>query len=191
MHRPVIAFARGNDGEIRGSGRSIPGLHLRDALDRVAVVHPDLIVKFGGHAAAAGLTLRESDFERFSAAFEDAARRLLSPADLEQIIETDGSLAPGQLTAETVHLLAGPVWGQGFPAPRFCDEFEVAAQRIVGEKHLKLALTRGGSRVDAIRFGHVDAAPRRIRAVYHPSLNTYNGRTSVQIQIDHWEPLDL
>jgi single-stranded-DNA-specific exonuclease len=189
-HRPAIAFARGNAGEIRGSGRSIPGLHLRDALDRVAVLHPGLILKFGGHAAAAGLTLREADFDRFRAAFEEATRALLLPADLERVIETDGSLDPGQLTAEVVALLSGPVWGQGFPAPRFCDEFDVAAQRIVGEKHLKLTLAHGGLRVDAIRFGHVDAAPQRIRAVYHPTLNSYNGRTSIQLQIDHWEPLD-
>ena len=190
FHRPVIAFARGNSGEIRGSGRSIPGLHLRDALDRVAVKHPGLIMKFGGHAAAAGLTLLEADFDRFRAAFEETAQALLLPADLERVIETDGSLAPGELTAEVIALLSGPVWGQGFPAPRFCDEFDVSAQRIVGEKHLKLTLARGGLRVDAIQFGHADAAPQRIRAVYHPALNSYNGRTSVQLQIDHWEPLD-
>src|SRR5262249_14964910 len=152
FHRPTFAFARGNDGEIRGSGRSIPGLHLRDALDRVAVMHPGLILKFGGHAAAAGLTLRETDFERFRDAFEDAARQLLSPADLDRVIETDGGLDPQHCTLELVALLAEPVWGQGFPAPRFCDEFEVVAQRIVGEKHLKLALMRGMRKLDAIRF---------------------------------------
>jgi len=187
FHRPVIAFARGNPGEIRGSGRSIAGLHLRDALDRVSVQHPGLILKFGGHAAAAGLTLLESDFDRFRSAFEDATRTLLLPADLERIIETDGSLAPGDCTPGTVAMLSGPVWGQGFPPPRFCDEFEVAAQRIVGEKHLKLTLAHGNLRIDGIRFGHVDAAPSRIRAVYQPSINEWNGRTSVQFQIDHWE----
>ncbi len=187
FHRPAIAFARGNPGEIRGSGRSIPCLHLRDALDRVAVSHPGLILKFGGHAAAAGLTLREDDFERFRSAFEEATRALLTPADLERVIETDGALAPGDCTPETVALLSGPVWGQGFPPPRFCDEFEVAAQRIVGEKHLKLTLARGGLRIEAIRFGYVDAAPRRIRAVYQPTINTYNGRTSVQLHVEHWE----
>jgi single-stranded-DNA-specific exonuclease len=187
FHRPAIAFARGNDGEIRGSGRSIASLHLRDALDRVAVLHPGLILKFGGHAAAAGLTLREADFDRFRDAFEAATRHLLSPADLEQVIETDGALSPGELTVDNVALLSGPVWGQGFPAPRFCDEFEVAAQRIVGEKHLKLTLGHGKLRIDAIRFGHVDTAPRRIRAVYQPSINEWNGRTSVQLQVEHWE----
>jgi single-stranded-DNA-specific exonuclease len=186
-HRPVIAFARANPGEIRGSGRSIPGLHLRDALDRVAVLHPDLIQRFGGHAAAAGLTLRESDFARFRQAFEDAARALLTPADLERVIETDGALAAGELSPETTEQLSVPVWGQGFPAPRFCDEFEVTAQRVVGERHLKLTLARGGKSIDAIRFNHVDAAPPRIRAVYQPMLNEFNGRTTVQLNIEHWE----
>jgi single-stranded-DNA-specific exonuclease len=187
FHRPVIAFARANPGEIRGSGRSIPGLHLRDALDRVAVLHPGLILRFGGHAAAAGLTLRESDFARFQQAFEEAARALLTPADLERVIETDGALAAGELTPETVTQLSAPVWGQGFPAPRFCDEFEVAAQRVVGEKHLKLTLAQGGRSIDAIRFNFLDAAPPRIRAVYQPTLNEFNGRTTVQVNIEHWE----
>ncbi len=187
FHRPAIAFARGNPGEIRGSGRSIPGLHLRDALDRVAVLHPGLILKFGGHAAAAGLTLRESDFERFREAFEETAQSLLTPADLERVIETDGALAPGELTPDAVARLSAPVWGHGFPAPRFCDEFEVAAQRVVGEKHLKLTLTHGGQRIEAIRFNFLETAPRRIRAVYQPALNEYNGRTSVQLNVEHWE----
>jgi len=191
FHRPVIAFARGSAGEIRGSGRSIAGLHLRDALDRVAVLHPGLIMKFGGHAAAAGLTIQESDFERFRAAFEETTRALLTPADLERVIETDGALAVTDLTPETVALLSEPVWGHGFPAPRFCNEFEVAAQRIVGEKHLKLTLTQGIRRVEAIRFNCVEAAPQRIQAVYQPAINEYNGRTSVQLHIEHWSaPLE-
>jgi single-stranded-DNA-specific exonuclease len=189
FHRPTFAFARGGEGEIRGSGRSIPGLHLRDALDRVAVTHPGLILKFGGHAAAAGLTLRESDFERFRTAFEEAARKLLSPADLDRVIETDGGLAPEHCTLEAIALLSDPVWGQGFPAPRFCDDFEVAAQRIVGAKHLKLTLMRGGRKLDAIRFFHTDSAPPRVRVVYHPMLNEYNGARAVQLNIEHWEPL--
>jgi len=191
FHRPVIAFARGTAGEIRGSGRSIAGLHLRDALDRVAVLHPGLIVKFGGHAAAAGLTIRESDFERFRAAFEETTRALLTPADLERVIETDGALAAADLTPETVALLSEPVWGHGFPAPRFCNEFEVAAQRVVGAKHLKLTLTQGTRRVEAIRFNCVETAPHKIQAVYQPAINEYNGRTSVQLHIEHWiAPLD-
>jgi single-stranded-DNA-specific exonuclease len=191
FHRPAIAFAPGGGGEIRGSGRSIPALHLRDALDRVAVLHPGLILKFGGHAAAAGLSLREGDFERFRAAFEDAVRKLLSPADLERVIETDGALAPGEITRETVELLAEPVWGHGFPAPRFHDEFEVATQRVVGEKHLRLTLARGSTRIEAMRFFNTDAPPRRIRAVYHPMLNEYNGKTSVQLNIEYWDPVPV
>jgi len=187
FHRPVIAFARANPGEIRGSGRSIPGLHLRDALDRVAVLHPGLIQKFGGHAAAAGLTLRESDFDRFQQAFEEAGRSLLTPADLERVIETDGPLPAGALTPEVIAQLSAPVWGQGFPAPRFCDEFEVTAQRVVGERHLKLTLARGGKSIDAIRFNFLETPPRRIRAVYQPTLNEFNGRTTVQLNIEHWE----
>lgn len=190
FHRPAIAFARGNPGEIRGSGRSIPSLHLRDALDRVAVLHPGLILRFGGHAAAAGLTLRESDFDRFRAAFEEIVRGLISAADLERVIETDGSLPPEAITPETIALLAGPVWGHGFPAPKFCDEFEVTAQRIVGGKHLKLRLARSVRQVDGIRFYSTEAAPPRIRAVYHPELNEYNGRTSVQLNIEYWEPCE-
>jgi single-stranded-DNA-specific exonuclease len=187
FHRPAIAFARGNDGEIRGSGRSIPALHLRDALDQVAVRHPGLILKFGGHAAAAGLTLRESGFETFRTAFEETARRLLSPGDLDRVIETDGALAPADCTLEMVELLTRPVWGQGFPPPRFCDEFEVASQRIVGGKHLKLVLAHGGKQIEAMHFFHSESAPRRIRAVYTPGINEYNGRTTVQFNIEQWE----
>jgi single-stranded-DNA-specific exonuclease len=186
-HRPAIAFARGDAGAIRGSGRSIPALHLRDALDRVAVRNPGLLVKFGGHAAAAGLTLREADFERFRAAFEAAARSLLSPTDLERVIETDGALDPDQLNLETADMLAAPPWGAGFPAPRFCDEFTVVAQRIVGEQHLKLALALGSRRVEAIRFRWTEPAPECMRAVYHPALNEFNGTRSLQLTIEHWE----
>jgi len=186
-HRPTIAFARGNPGEIRGSGRSIAALHLRDALVRVETAEPGLILKFGGHAAAAGLTLRETEFERFRAALEQAARELLSPADLDSVIETDGPLAAADCTPATIGLLAAAVWGHGFPVPRFCDEFEVAAQRVVADKHLKLVLAQGERRVEAIRFRWTESAPRRVRIVYQPALNEYNGQTSVQLHIEHWE----
>jgi single-stranded-DNA-specific exonuclease len=190
FHRPAIAFARADNGEIRGSGRSIACLHLRDALDRVAVRNPGLILRFGGHAAAAGLTLREGDFERFRAEFESTARALLTPADLERVIETDGALPAEQLTLETVELLAAPAWGPGFPPPRFCDEFGVASQRIVGGRHLKLGLALGPRRFEAIRFGWAESAPGRIRAVYHPAINEYDGARALQLTIEHWEPLD-
>jgi single-stranded-DNA-specific exonuclease len=187
FHRPAIAFARGDAGSIRGSGRSIPALHLRDALNRVAVRNPGLLAKFGGHAAAAGLTLREADFERFRAAFEAAARELLSPADLERVIETDGALAPDALSLETVDMLAGPAWGAGFPAPRFCDEFAVVAQRVVGDHHLKLTLALGSRRIEAIRYRWTDPAPARMCAVYHPALNEFNGVRLLQLTLEHWE----
>jgi len=188
FHRPTIAFARAADGEIRGSGRSIPALHLRDALDRVAVRHPRLISKFGGHAAAAGLTLREADFERFRDAFEETARELLSPADLERVIETDGSLADHEVSLETAHLVEAGVWGQGFPRPSFHDRFEVVAQRVVGSRHLKLRLARSGRQFDAMLFGASEPLPPRIEAVHHLDVNEYQGLASVQLTLQHWQP---
>jgi len=151
------------------------------------VLHPGLILKFGGHAAAAGLTLREADFARFREAFEETARSLLSASDLHRTIETDGPLESEYLTLETAALLGSGVWGQGFPAPRFCDEFEVAAQKVVGEKHLKLALKRGALVVDAMRFQQPHAMPSRICAVYAPVVNEYGGARSLQLNIEHWE----
>jgi single-stranded-DNA-specific exonuclease len=189
FYRPTFAFARSDAGEIRGSGRSIPNLHLRDALDRVTLRHPGLILRFGGHAAAAGLTLKEADFPRFRDAFEDTARALLSPSDLKRVIETDGPLDATHFTLETALLLAAEVWGQGFPAPRFCDEFEVAEQRVVGDHHLKLSLRRGPLAVDGIRFQQAAALPARIRAVYAPVVNEYRGLRSLQLTIEHWEPI--
>ncbi|MBX9810935.1 MAG: single-stranded-DNA-specific exonuclease RecJ [Burkholderiales bacterium] len=188
FHRPVIAFARGNDGEIKGSGRSIGGLHLRDALDVVAKRHPDLLVRFGGHAAAAGVTLRETDFERFRTAFEQAVQALLSPADLERRIETDGPLEPGQMTLETASALDTQVWGQGFPRPCFDDCFEVVNQRVVGERHLKLRLARAGVSVEAMLFRHDRPLPSAIRAVYRIEVNEYNGARSLQLTLEHWQP---
>lgn len=188
FHRPTIAFARAADGEIRGSGRSIPALHLRDALDRVAVRHPRLISKFGGHAAAAGLTLREADFGRFRDAFEETARELLSPADLERVIETDGSLAEHEVSLETAHLVEAGVWGQGFPRPSFHDCFDVLSQRVVGSRHLKLRLGRSGREFDAMLFGASEPLPPRIEAVHHLDVNEYQGLASVQLTLEHWQP---
>src|SRR5574340_949882 len=131
LHRPVIAFAPGQAGELKGSGRSIPALHLRDTLDLLAKRHPRLLQKFGGHAFAAGVTIRESDLAQFSAAFEAIARSLLTPAELERVIETDGMLQWDEMTLELARLLEDPVWGQGFPQPQFYGEFTVEDQRIV------------------------------------------------------------
>lgn len=188
FHRPAFAFARGGDGEIKGSGRSIPGFHLRDALDLVSKRHHGLILKFGGHAQAAGLTLMETDFEAFSAAFAETASHLLSESDLERIIETDGSLEGSDMTLELAQSIEAQVWGQGFPEPGFEGIFSVAEQRIVGEKHLKLKLQLNGKVFNAMFFFHADFLPEKIHAVYTLSVNEFNGRSSLQLTIRHWLP---
>ncbi len=188
-HRPTFAFAPGNSDEIRGSGRSIAGLHLRDALDLVAKRAPGLLVRFGGHAAAAGLTLRAADFSRFAEAFESVAHELLSPGQLARVVETDGSLEPAYLDLSLAQLLEGQIWGQGFPQPLFCDEFEVLGQRVVGEKHTKLKLSRGGRPVEAMRFNSLDPLPSRMRAAYRLSVNEFNGAQTLQLVIEHWEKI--
>ncbi|MGH8617766.1 MAG: single-stranded-DNA-specific exonuclease RecJ [Burkholderiales bacterium] len=185
FHRPAIAFARGSDGEIKGSGRSIAGLHLRDALDLVAKRAPDLILRFGGHAAAAGLTLREADFGRFQTAFEAVARTLLTPGDLAKLIETDGALPAAWLTLEAAEALDEPVWGQGFPSPSFDGEFEVREQRIVGTRHLRLKLATEGRAVDAIAFGRTEPLPDRVRAVYRLAVNEFRDMRSLQLIVEH------
>ena len=183
-HRPTFAFARGNDGEVKASGRSIPGLHLRDALDLVSKRHPGLLLKFGGHAAAAGLTVREDDFERFDAAFEQVAKELLSPADLTRTIETDGTLEDGYYGIDTVRVLEGSIWGQHFPAPVFADTFRVIRQRVLKEKHLKLTLQKGQSRFEAIWFNHPDELPDQAELAFRLSINEYNGTQSVQLMVE-------
>jgi len=188
FHRPVIAFAPGNDGELKGSGRSIPALHLRDALDRVAKRHPGLVRKFGGHAAAAGITIGEADFERFRIAFDDTARELLTPEDLEQWIATDGGLDEADLCLDLARLLAREVWGQGFPAPVFSDRFQVESQRVVGAKHLRLRLRRGGRAYDAMLFFHHHPLPSEIQAVYRLDTNDFGGTQSLRLTLEHWEP---
>lgn len=186
-HRPTIAFARASDGEIRGSGRSIPGLHLRDLIDLVAKRHPQLILRFGGHAAAAGLAIRERDFVCFSEVFEQTARMLLTAADLERCIETDGSLELEHATLESALLIRDQVWGQGFPEPRFFDRFDVRSQRIVADRHLKLRLERDGRAFDAMLFGSTPALPARIAAAYRLTANEYNGTYAVQLAVEHWQ----
>ena len=185
-HRPAICFARGNNGEIKGSGRSIGALHLRDALDIVSKRSPDLILKFGGHAAAAGLSIHETDFARFATQFEQTVQGLLSPGDLSKVIETDGELPLQTLNLELAQALDGQVWGQGFPAPSFSGVFRVAQQRVVGEKHLKLRLEMSGQLFESILFFRDQPLPERIRAVYRPETNTFNGVTSLQLKLEHW-----
>ena len=190
-HRPVIAFARSLNGEIKGSGRSIHALHLRDALDLVSKRHPQLIQKFGGHAMAAGLSLREEHFDEFKAAFEAVTQSLLSPADLTRLIETDGQLTPFEFSLDIARSLEQQVWGQGFPQPLFEGEFTIKNQRIVGEKHLKLKLATSGTAYDAIHFFCVDPVPINIRAVFNLSINEYNGNASLQLVIRHWQKADV
>jgi len=185
LHRPVFAFARGGEGELKGSGRSIPGLHLRDALDLVSKRAPGLLVRFGGHAMAAGATIMEADFPRFRELFAQTADDLLSPADLTRTLETDGSLEAAYVTINTVNLLENEVWGQGFPAPIFEDEFVVESQRILKEKHLKMRLRKGELRLDAIQFNFSAAPSTKVRAAYRLAINDYNGVQTPQLMIEH------
>lgn len=187
FNRPVIVFAPGNDGELKGSGRSIRNLHLRDALDLLSKRHPGLLQGFGGHAAACGLTLADTRFNEFSLAFESVTQSLLSPVDLELISETDGELTPQEATLELAQRLREEVWGQGFPAPVFSGHFTVESQRVVGDKHLRLRLARQGIRHDAILFSRNEPLPTDIRAVYRLDVNEYNGTQSLQLVIEHWE----
>jgi len=192
VHRPAICFSRATDGAkvptLRGSGRSIPGLHLRDCLDVVSKRKPGLILRFGGHAQAAGLTLREADLDTFKEAFESAAAQMLPPGERSRVVETDGALESAFLTLETAQLLGTQIWGQGFPEPRFCDTFAVEKQRVVGERHLKLRLLKDGRRIEAMRFGSLDPLPPRVRAAYRLAVNEYNGLKSVQLTLEHVEP---
>ena len=185
FHRPVIAFAEAGDGMLKGSGRSIPGLHLRDALDLITKKWPHLIVKFGGHAMAAGLTIRKTEFETFQQAFETVVNTLITPDDLQECIETDGALPPRDMTLETARLLESQVWGQGFAPPLFYDAFEVIQQRVLAEKHLKLTLQKNQQRFEAIYFNQPEWLPERIQAVYQLQINQFNGLQSLQLQIKH------
>ena len=190
-HRPVVAFASAGDGTLKGSGRSIAGLHLRDALDLVAKRHPGLILKFGGHAMAAGLAIDEDSLDTFESAFEAVAQELLSPADLDEVIEVDGTLDMQAMDWNLALALEKQVWGQGFPAPMFTGSFEVKQQKIVGERHLKLSLQalQFAGMVDAIYFGQQAFLPERVKLVYALQTNEFNGRQSIQLNVRHWQPL--
>ena len=191
FHRPAIAFAPAEGGEAKGSGRSISGLHLRDALDLVTKRHPGLILRFGGHAAAAGLTIKSKDVAAFTWAFEAVVRDLIGPADLDRLIETDGSLPAANIDMKFAEALESGIWGQGFVAPAFYDEYEIADQRIVGGRHLKLRLRAPDSAriFNAILFGHEEPLPPRIRAVYRVQVNEFNATRSVQLLVQHWQPV--
>jgi single-stranded-DNA-specific exonuclease len=205
FHRPVIAFARSQTapargtpvgapphrgdpsaGELKGSGRSIAGLHLRDALDLVSKRQPHLILKFGGHAMAAGLSIREEHLHDFRLAFESVAQELLDADALVKTISTDGVLEANEFSLNIARDLQHQVWGQGFSEPLFEGDFRVQTQRIVGEKHLKLKLSSPAGSFDAIRFFSAEPAPDNIHAVYSLSVNEYNGNASLQLIVRHW-----
>lgn len=195
LHRPVVAFAPACEDtpeQLRGSGRSIAGLHLRDVLAMVDARHPDLIERFGGHAMAAGLSLRAADFERFATAFDQAVRETVAPESLQVAIWTDGELPPGAFTLELALALrdAGP-WGQGFPEPLFDNVFECASWKPMGGNHWRLSLRdqRDGALHDAVMFNVGDAAPPpRLRAAYSLVVNDWNGRESPRLLLRHVEP---
>ncbi|RLA20660.1 MAG: single-stranded-DNA-specific exonuclease RecJ [Gammaproteobacteria bacterium] len=196
FHRPVIAFAESDNGEIKGSARSIPGVHIRDVLSEIAAQQPQMLNKFGGHAMAAGLTLKKSDLSQFRELFNQVVEKQLAGRAPEKIIETDGELDNEMLTLDIAEQLsvAGP-WGQGFPEPLFQGEFEVLQARIVAEKHLKLVLGRagGGSMVDAIAFFVDDPQSwigcPRIKVAYQLDINEYKGNRSLQLIVNYLEKL--
>ncbi|MBB5498903.1 single-stranded-DNA-specific exonuclease RecJ [Paraburkholderia sp. MM5384-R2] len=187
FHRPSFTFAPADDTGmlVKGSGRSIAGFHLRDALDLISKREPDLIVKFGGHAMAAGLTIAAANVPRFTAAFEAVGREWLSAQALARTIETDGELEDAYFTPQFVEMLDAAVWGQGFPAPVFSGEFEVASQALVKDKHLKLQLLRGRQRFNAIWFNHTDTLPARTTVAYRLASDTWNGVSRVQLIVEH------
>lgn len=193
LHRPVIAFAPATGDEIKGSARSVAGLHIRDALEACAARHPELLQKFGGHAMAAGLSLRRADFTAFSAVFDAEVCRHLDEADLHGRLWTDGELAADELALDFAETLrhSGP-WGQGFPEPLFDGRFQVVSTRVVGKKHLKLTLRHPqGKLVDAIAFNQANtaAAGQSLHAAYRLAVNEYQGNRSVQLIVEQLTPV--
>jgi single-stranded-DNA-specific exonuclease len=197
IRRPVIAFARASDGTLRGSARSVPGIHIRDVLDGVAVRHPELIHRFGGHAMAAGLTLDENMLDAFARAFDDEVARWRDPSVPSNRVETDGELASDEIALETAHAVReGGPWGQAFPEPCFDGVFAVKNARVVGDKHLKMWVTSGdGARnFDAIAFNFkgADETPSLpegdVRLVYRLDINEYKGERRLQLLVDHVLP---
>jgi len=193
IHRPVVAFAEAEPGVLRGSARSVPGLHVRDAIEAVATRHPTLVRAFGGHAMAAGLTLATTDLPRFARAFDGVVREHLSEADLARVQFSDGELAEAELELATARRLeaAGP-WGAAFPEPVFDGEFDVEDVRVVGETHVRLRLAKGPLRgIGAIAFGGVehgwDTPPSRVRLLYRLEVNRWRGNEQLQLGVVHLE----
>ncbi len=190
LHRPTFIFARGQDGLLKGSGRSIPGFHLRDALDLVSKRHPGLLHRFGGHAMAAGCTISPEDHELFRSALLAVADAGLDADLLSRRVPTDGALDGQWYTAEVAQLIDQAVWGPGFEAPVFCDMVEVVNQRLVGERHLKLSLRVQGQLRDGIWFGRSEPLPARTRLAFRLSLDEFQGRQRVQMVVEGAEGAD-
>ncbi|MBH3234040.1 single-stranded-DNA-specific exonuclease RecJ [Serratia marcescens] len=196
FHRPVIAFAPAGDGILKGSGRSVPGLHMRDALERLDMLNPGLMMKFGGHAMAAGLSLEEAKFDEFRQRFGELVGEWLDPAMLEGVIWSDGELAMQELSLTTAELLReGGPWGQAFPEPTFDGKFRILQQRLVGEKHLKLMVEPlgGGPLLDGIAFNvdttlWPDSSVREVELAYKLDVNEFRGNRNVQLLIQHLWP---
>jgi len=196
FHRPVIAFAPAGDGILKGSGRSVPGLHMRDALERLDMLNPGLMMKFGGHAMAAGLSLEEARFDEFRQRFGELVGEWLDPAMLEGVIWSDGELAMQELSLTTAELLReGGPWGQAFPEPTFDGKFRILQQRLVGEKHLKLMVEPlgGGPLLDGIAFNvdttlWPDSSVREVELAYKLDVNEFRGNRNVQLLIQHLWP---
>ena len=188
LHRPTFVFAAssapGREHELKGSGRSIAGFHLRDALDLVAKRHPGVLLRFGGHAMAAGCTLLEDHFDTFEQGLSEVAQEWLDAATLSRRTETDGPLKPEYRRTELVDLLQAEVWGQGFAAPTFCEELEVLQQRLVGEKHLSLKLKHQGQPVDGIWFGRTEPLPARVKLAFRLDADAWNGVRRVRFLVE-------
>jgi len=190
-HRPTFVFAPsqadGREDELKGSGRSIAGFHLRDALDLIAKRHPGILLRFGGHAMAAGCTLREENLDTFEQAFAQVAQEWLDAATLARRIHTDGPLAPDYRTADLVDTLHAAVWGQGFAPPLFGEEVEIISQRLVGEKHLQLKIRHHGQAVDGIWFGRTEPLPPRVKLAYRLDADEWQGVRRVRFLVEDAE----
>ena len=187
LHRPTFVFARGADGLLKGSGRSIAGFHLRDALDLVSKREPGVLRRFGGHAMAAGATLAAEDFAAFDRALQQVATEWLDAVALQRRLRTDGPLELQWFNIETVQALDALVWGQGFEPPVFCDRVQVLQQRRVGERHLKLRVRHAGQLRDAIWFGRSDPVPEDVRLAYRVQLDEWNGQQRLQMVVEACE----
>lgn len=184
IHRPVIAFAPTENGELKGSGRSIPGIHLRDALDLTAKALPGVVLRFGGHAMAAGLSIKPEGFKVFLAAFEEVIRSRCDASVFERVVLTDGGLAPDEITEALCQEIDEQIWGQGFEAPLFANEVHVLSQTLLKGTHLKMMLELGGSRFDAIFFRRKEPLASLTRIAYRPSVNEFRGRRTVQLVVE-------